>query len=50
MAGFEFVVQALQLINVVVWGEKAMAYLGAVTLLNVCNFLNLPEDLLTNIT
>jgi hypothetical protein len=44
------VAQALRPVNVVVWGEEEMSYLGAVTLLNVCLLLSLLEYLLTNIT
>lgn len=46
---FNSIAQALRPINVVVWGEEAMAFLGAVTLLNVCLLLRLLELLLTNI-
>jgi hypothetical protein len=47
---FNSVAQALRPINVVVWGEEAMGFLGAVTLLNVCLLLSLLKHLLTNVT
>lgn len=46
---FNSIAQALRTVNVVVWGEEAMAFLGAVTLLNACSPLRLLELLLTNI-
>jgi hypothetical protein len=47
---FKSVAQALRPINVVVWGEEAMSFLGAVTLLNVCLLFSLLKHLLTNTT
>ena len=47
---FESVIQALHPIKVVVWGEQAMAFLGAVTLLNVRLLLCIPIVILTIIT
>jgi len=44
------VAQALRPINVVVWGEAAMGFLGALTLLNVCLLLSLLKHVLTNVT
>ena len=40
---FNSVAEALRPINVVVWGEAAMGFLGAITLLNVCSLLSLPN-------
>lgn len=39
---FESVIQALHPIKVVVWGEQAMAFLGAVTLLN--SYMLIPSE------
>jgi hypothetical protein len=47
---FNSVAQALRPINVVVWGEEAMSFLGAVTLLNVCYVFSLLKHLFTDIT
>ena len=47
---FESVIQALHPVKVVVWGEQAMAFLGAVTLLNVRLLIRIPMVVLTNIT
>jgi hypothetical protein len=47
---FKSIAQALHPINAVVWGEEAMSFLGAVTLLNVCPFFSLLKNLLTNTT
>jgi hypothetical protein len=47
---FNSVAQALRPLKVVVRGEEAMSFLGAVTLLNVCLLFSLLRHLLTNVT
>lgn len=45
---FEFVAQTLDPVNVVVWGEEAMVFLGAKILLNVNTLLH-PAKVGTNL-